>query len=297
PARRPVRAAPPPGARRRAAHARPQRDARHGRDRAQPLGPPAARPRLDRDPHRRRPARAHAVDHHRGARHPRRGRADVDGGATAHERRARRQLGRGDAHAARGHGECRAMTRPRIHYAWYVAATPYVVLLCAAAVRATPRVIIVPLQEEFGWSRALISGAISVNLLLYGLVGPFAAAIMQRFGIRRTIMIALAVMAAGVALTNRMTEPWQLYASWGLLVGVAAGSMATVLGATIVQRWFASRRGLMMGVLTASAATGQLVFLPIMAAFVVSDGWQPVVLIIALVLLAIIPIVGLVIRD
>ena len=189
------------------------------------------------------------------------------------------------------------MTRPRIHYAWYVAATTFVVLLCAAAVRATPSVIIVPLQEEFGWSRALISGAISVNLLLYGLVGPFAAAIMQRFGIRRTIMIALAVMAAGVALTNRMTEPWQLYASWGLLVGVAAGSMATVLGATIVQRWFASRRGLMMGVLTASAATGQLVFLPIMAAFVVSDGWQPVVLIIALVLLAIIPIVGLVVRD
>jgi sugar phosphate permease len=189
------------------------------------------------------------------------------------------------------------MTRPRIHYAWYVAAVAFVVLLCAAAVRATPSVIIVPLQNEFGWSRALISGAISVNLVLYGLVGPFAAAIMQRFGIRRTIMAALAIMATGVALTNRMSEPWQLYACWGVLVGVAAGSTATVLGATIVQRWFVSRRGVMMGVLTASAATGQLLFLPIMASYVVADGWQPVVLVIALVMLAIIPIVALVVRD
>jgi MFS family permease len=163
------------------------------------------------------------------------------------------------------------MTR-RIHYAWFVAATTFIVLLCAAAVRATPSVIIVPLQNEFGWSRALISGAISINLVLYGLVGPFAAAIMQRFGIRRTIMVALAIMAIGVALTNLMTAPWQLYACWGILVGIAAGSTATVLGATIVQRWFATRRGLMMGILTASAATGQLVFLPIMAAYVVSDG-------------------------
>jgi predicted MFS family arabinose efflux permease len=189
------------------------------------------------------------------------------------------------------------MTRPRIHYAWYVAAVAFVVLLCAAGVRATPSVIIVPLQNEFGWSRALISGAISVNLVLYGLVGPFAAAIMQRFGIRRTIIVALAIMATGVALTNQMSAPWQLYACWGLLVGVAAGSTATVLGATIVQRWFVTRRGLMMGVLTASAATGQLVFLPIMATFVVADGWQPVVLVIALVMLAIIPIVALVMRD
>jgi MFS family permease len=188
------------------------------------------------------------------------------------------------------------MTR-RIHYAWFVAAAAFLVLLAAAGVRATPSVIIVPLEQEFGWSRTLISGAISINLMLYGLVGPFAAAIMQRFGIRRTIMVALAIMAGGVALTNRMTAPWQLYACWGLLVGLAAGSTATVLGATIVQRWFVTRRGLMMGILTASAATGQLVFLPIMAAYVVSDGWRPVVFVIAMVMLAIIPIVALIVRD
>ena len=135
------------------------------------------------------------------------------------------------------------MTR-RIHYAWFVAATAFIVLLAAAGVRATPSVIIVPLEKEFGWSRTLISGAISVNLMLYGLVGPFAAAIMQRFGIRRTIIVALAVMATGVSLTRFMTASWQLYLCWGVLVGVAAGSTATVLGATIVQRWFvtAARR-------------------------------------------------------
>ena len=189
------------------------------------------------------------------------------------------------------------MTRPRIHYAWFVAAVAFLVLLCAAAVRSTPTVIIVPLQNDFGWSRALISGAISFNLVLYGLVGPFAAAIMQRFGIRRTMMVALAIMATGVALTTRMTSAWQLYACWGVLVGIATGSTATVLGATVVQRWFVSRRGLVMGALTASAATGQLVFLPIMASHVASDGWQSVVLVIALCMFAIIPIVGLVVRD
>ncbi len=185
----------------------------------------------------------------------------------------------------------------RVHYAWIVAAVTFMILLCAAAVRATPSVIIVPLQREFGWSRALISGAVSINLVLYGLVGPFAAAIMQRFGIRRTIVIALVVMSSGVALTNLMDAPWQLYACWGVLVGISTGATASVLGATIVGRWFATRRGLVIGLLTASAATGQLVFLPVMAAYVVSDGWRPVALVIAVIMLAIIPIVWLIMRD
>jgi len=189
------------------------------------------------------------------------------------------------------------MKLPRIHYAWIVAAATFVILLSAAAVRATPSVMIVPLQHELGWSRALISGAVSLNLVLYGLVGPFAAAIMQRFGIRRTIMIALAVMATGVALTNFMHAPWQLYACWGVLVGVATGATASVLGATIVQRWFTTRRGLVIGILTASTATGQMVFLPVMAAYVESAGWRPVALAIAVVMAALIPIVALVVRD
>ncbi|MEO7732742.1 MAG: MFS transporter [Kofleriaceae bacterium] len=185
----------------------------------------------------------------------------------------------------------------RLHYAWIVAAMTFVILLCAAAVRATPSVIIVPLEHEFGWSRALISGAVSVNLVLYGLVGPFAAAIMQRFGVRRTILVALTVMMIGVALTNVMQAPWQLYACWGVLVGVSAGATASVLGATIVQRWFVTRKGLVIGLLTASAATGQLVFLPIMARFIERDGWRTVSTAIAIFVLALIPVVALVMRD
>ena len=189
------------------------------------------------------------------------------------------------------------MRRPRIHYAWIVAAATFLLLLCAAAVRATPGVIIVPLQREFGWSRALISGAVSINLVLYGLVGPFVAATMQRFGIRRTILCALATMATGVALASFLQAPWQLYACWGVIVGMATGAMANVVGATIVQRWFVARRGLAMGILTAAAATGQLVFLPVMGAYAESDGWRPVARVIALVVLALVPIIALVIRD
>ena len=185
----------------------------------------------------------------------------------------------------------------RVHYAWIVAALTFVILLCAAAVRATPSVIIVPLEHEMGWSRSLISGAVSVNLVLYGLVGPFAAAIMQRFGIRRTILVALVVMTIGVALTNLMQAPWQLYACWGVLVGLSAGATASVLGATIVQRWFVTRKGLVIGLLTASAATGQLVFLPVMASFIQRDGWRIVATAIPIILLVLIPVVALIMRD
>ena len=185
----------------------------------------------------------------------------------------------------------------RIHYAWFVAAATFVVLLCSAAVRATPSLFLVPFQREFGWSPELVSGAVSLNILLYGLVGPFAAALMQRFGIRRTIACAMLVMAIGVGLTHWLSSPWQLYACWGVLVGVATGATASVLGATIVQRWFVERRGLVIGVLTASSATGQLVFLPVMARYIESDGWRPVVLAIALVVLGVAPLALSIIRD
>lgn len=189
------------------------------------------------------------------------------------------------------------MSNRKIHYAWVVAAAVFVVLLCAAGVRATPSVFIVPLEREFGWSRALISGAVSVNLVLYGLVGPFAAAVMQAFGIRRTMLISLVIIALGVALTNLMSAPWQLFAFWGVLVGLGTGTTAMVLGATVVHRWFATRRGLVMGLLTASTATGQLVFLPILAAMVERHGWRTVSLGIAATVALVIPLVALIVRD
>ena len=187
--------------------------------------------------------------------------------------------------------------RSKPHYAWVVAAVTFLTLLAAAGVRATPGVLIVPLEGEFGWSRATISFAVGVNIFLYGLIGPFAAAVMDRFGLRRTMVVALAFIATGVALIPLMTQPWQLVLLWGAVVGTGSGATALVLGATVAARWFAVRRGLVMGVLTASTATGQLVFLPLLASIAVHHGWRSVSLIVAVVAAAMIPVVALLMRD
>jgi MFS family permease len=185
----------------------------------------------------------------------------------------------------------------RVHYAWVVAAVIFVTLLAAVGVRATPSVLIVPLEQAFGWSSGTISFAISVNIILYGLMGPFAAALMQQLGIRRTVLLALALLSGSVAASTFMTEPWQLVLSWGLAVGLGSGVVALVLGAMIVNRWFAKHQGLVMGVITASTATGQLVFLPMLAAVAQNHGWRPVVWIAALGAAAMIPLVALLVPE
>ncbi len=187
--------------------------------------------------------------------------------------------------------------RGKLHYAWVVAAVTFLTLLVAAGLRSTPGVLIVPLEAEFGWSRATISFAVGLNIFLYGLIGPFAAAVMDRFGLRRTMLGALALIAAGVALTPLMTRPWQLVLLWGVVVGIGSGSTALVLGATVVARWFAARRGLVMGLLTASTATGQLIFLPVLASLAENYGWRSVSLTVAGFAVALFPVVALVMRD
>jgi sugar phosphate permease len=190
------------------------------------------------------------------------------------------------------------MARQRkLHYAWIIAGVTFLTLLVAAGLRATPGVLIVPLETEFGWSRATISFAIGLNIFLYGLIGPFAAAVMDRFGLRRTMLAALACITVGVALTPLMTRPWQLILLWGVVVGTGSGATALVLGATVVARWFAARRGLVIGVLTASTATGQLIFLPALASLVENYGWRTVSLTLAGVALALMPVVALLMRD
>jgi sugar phosphate permease len=189
------------------------------------------------------------------------------------------------------------LARGRVHYAWIVAAVTFVVLLSAAGIRSAPGVMIIPLEREFGWSRATISLAVSVNLLLFGMFGPFAAALMDRFGVRRVMLASLGLVASGVGLTAVMRAPWQLVLLWGVVVGVGTGTTALVLGAYIANRWFAERRGLVVGVLTASTATGQLIFLPMLASAVVAHGWRTAVLIVAGVALAMVPIVAVFMRD
>jgi sugar phosphate permease len=187
--------------------------------------------------------------------------------------------------------------REKLHYAWVVAGVTFLTLLVAAGLRATPSVLIVPLETEFGWSRATISFAIGINIFLYGLIGPFAAAVMDRFGLRRTMLGALACIAVGVALTPLMTRPWQLVLLWGVVVGTGSGATALVLGATVVARWFTTRRGLVVGILTASTATGQLIFLPVLASLAENYGWRAVSLTVAAVALAVLPVVALLMRD
>jgi MFS family permease len=183
------------------------------------------------------------------------------------------------------------LVHQRIHYAWIVAALTFLVLLTAVGIRATPSVLIVPLEDAFGWSRGMISFAISINIVLYGLMGPFAAALMQQIGIRRTVLLALTLITASVVASTLMTEPWQLVLTWGLGVGLGSGVTALVLGATIVNRWFMKQQGLVMGIITASTATGQLAFLPLLASLVEADGWRAVVWTVASVAAAMIPVV------
>jgi MFS family permease len=185
----------------------------------------------------------------------------------------------------------------RIHPAWFVAVVAFVALVGAAGFRATPSVMIRPLHDEFGWSLGTISAAVSVNLLLYGLTAPFAAALMDRFGIRRVVMVALVLVSAGSGLTVFMQQSWQLILFWGVLVGLGTGSMALGFVAIIANRWFVKHRGLVIGVLTAGGAAGNLVFLPVLARLTESQGWRVAALTVAGVALLVVPLVGWLLRD
>ena len=162
----------------------------------------------------------------------------------------------------------------RVSYHWVVFGAAFVVLLGAAGTRSAPGVLIDPLRAEFGWSRATVGFAVSINVLLFGFIGPFAAALQQRYGLRKVTVIALAVIATGSALTTQMSQPWHLFLLWGLVVGAGSGCMATVFASTVATRWFVARRGLVVGVLTAATASGQLVFLPLLTRLADNVGWR-----------------------
>ncbi|MEU6650737.1 MFS transporter [Streptomyces sp. NPDC046900] len=186
---------------------------------------------------------------------------------------------------------------PRIHRAWFVAAVTFVTIIGAAAFRSLPGLLIDPLHQEFGWSRGTIGAAVSINLALYGLTAPFAAALMDRFGIRRIVAVALTVIALGSGLTVWMDSAWQLLLCWGLLVGLGTGSMALAFAATVTNRWFTERRGLVTGILTAASASGQLIFLPVLSWIVETHDWRPAAVTVSLAALAVVPFVWLLLRD
>jgi sugar phosphate permease len=167
-----------------------------------------------------------------------------------------------------------ALERRNIHYGWVVFAVTFLTMLVTAAAMATPGVLIVPLEHEFGWNTEQISSALALRIMLYGLFGPFAAAFMNRFGVRRVIVCAAAMIVAGMLASLAMTQVWQLVLLWGVVVGIGTGLTAMVLAATVATRWFNLRRGLVIGMLGASSATGQLVFLPLIADLSTRYGWR-----------------------
>ncbi len=181
-------------------------------------------------------------------------------------------------------------------YAFIVAGVTFLTMLTVAGVRSAPGVLIVPWETALGWERSTVSAAAAVGIVLYGLMGPFAAALMQSFGVRRTMTLALSLLSLSAALSLLMTEPWQLVATWGVLSGLGSGSIAFVLAATIVNRWFKSNRGLVMGLLSASTATGNLIFLPALAK-ISEHGWRPVVIAVAIATAALIPVVLLLMPE
>ena len=185
----------------------------------------------------------------------------------------------------------------RMHYAWVVLVVVFVGMLAGVGVRASPGVMIVPLERAFGWDKATIAGAISVNIILLGVLGPFLTGLMQIIGLKRTMLGCLAVLMLGTGLSLFMTSPWQLFLTWGLLVGIGSGAGAVGIAGAVANRWFAQRTGLAMGLLTSANAAGQLIFLPILAMMAERYGWQGVSISVTLAIAAVLPIVWIMLPE
>jgi sugar phosphate permease len=167
------------------------------------------------------------------------------------------------------------LARRNIHYGWVMVAVTFFAALISAGTVGAPGVFIVPLQKEFGWSTAEISSALSIRFILFGLMAPFAAALLNRYGLRNVTLAAQLIVVTGLLASLGMTQVWQLVLLWGVVIGIGTGMTALVLGATIASRWFVARRGLVIGIMTASVATGQLAFLPLIATLTERYGWRP----------------------
>ena len=185
----------------------------------------------------------------------------------------------------------------KIHPGWIAALVTFFTLMATAGFRSAPSVLIVPLEEAFGWSRSQIATAVSINVLLFGLVAPFAAALMERFTVRKVVMAALMIVAISSTSTIFMTEPWHLWALWGIGVGAGAGSMALVFAATIANRWFVAKKGIVVGALTAATATGQLIFLPLLSHFALNYGWKSVSITVGAASAAVVPFIFLFLKE
>ena len=185
----------------------------------------------------------------------------------------------------------------KLHPAWIVAGVTFLTLIAAAAFRSTTSVMFEPLETQFGWSRSETSLAVTLNLLFYGLTAPFAAVLMERYSVKKVALVALSLIGLGTFLTVFMSELWQLVLYWGVFVGAGTGGLALVFASVVANRWFVSRRGLVTGIFSAAYATGQLVFLPLLANLVTNLGWQWGSLVVAGFVGLVLPIFALLFKN
>jgi MFS family permease len=185
----------------------------------------------------------------------------------------------------------------RFHYAWVTLAVVFTSMLAGVGVRAAPGVMMVPLQQAFGWDVSTISGAVSLNIILLGATGPFLTGLMQGVGVKRTMIGCLTILMAGTALSTFMSQPWELFLTWGLMVGIGSGAGAVGFAGAVANRWFIRRAGLAMGVLTSANAAGQLIFLPLLALLVQRYGWQGVSITMTAAIALVIPMVMLLLPE
>src|SRR5215472_16135656 len=190
-----------------------------------------------------------------------------------------------------------ALARRSIHYGWVMVGVTFFAALVSAGTVGAPGVFIVPLQHEFGWSTAQISSALSIRFILFGLMAPFAAALLNRYGLRNVTLTAQLIVVSALVASLAMTRVWQLMLLWGVVIGIGTGMTAAVLGATIATRWFVARRGLVVGILSASLATGQLLFLPLLASLTERFGWRTALALVCVMLCVSAFAVLMVMRD
>jgi sugar phosphate permease len=181
--------------------------------------------------------------------------------------------------------------KKRLHPSWVVAIATFVVLLFSSSVRGAITLLINPLMDEYGWSRSAVTAAASINLLLFGFMGPFASALMVRYGLRRVVSIALGLIAIGALLSTQATAPWHLWLSWGFVMGTGQGCLASVLAANVASAWFVEKRGMVSGMLTAASTAGQLIFVPLNSKLIDAFSWRFVSVAIAGATLLAVPLV------
>jgi MFS family permease len=194
-------------------------------------------------------------------------------------------------------GDRNSAVAKTFYYGWVVLGVSFLTTLVGAGIRSSPAVFIHPFESEFGWSRGEISFALSINLLLFGVAAPISGWLLDRYGPRRVMMICLSLLVAGVAGTTFMHAYWQLVLLWGILVGLAAGGVGSVLSATVANRWFVARRGLALGILNSAGSTGQLIFIPLLMFFVSHIGWRTGSWTLVAAVFALLPVIFLFMRD